>query len=149
MYFVAVYFTGTPVNISELSGGCWGGERKGVAGCWDVGQRRHPAPRFVSYTRCVSVSLRPSCASSRLGTEAFQEKSAGPPLRSSSAWQCSSCALLWFLSPLFNRRSTGCDLMIKCGPNASQFLRSFHFACRPDVTVLPLKTSRSIMMDVV
>lgn len=23
-YFVAVYFTGTPVNISELSGGCWG-----------------------------------------------------------------------------------------------------------------------------
>lgn len=24
-YFVAVYFTGTPVNISELSGGCWDG----------------------------------------------------------------------------------------------------------------------------
>lgn len=24
-YFVAVCFTGTPVNISELSGGCWGG----------------------------------------------------------------------------------------------------------------------------
>ena len=24
-YFVAVYFTGTPVNISELSGECWGG----------------------------------------------------------------------------------------------------------------------------
>ena len=23
-YFVAVYFTGTPVNISELSGECWG-----------------------------------------------------------------------------------------------------------------------------
>lgn len=25
-YFVGVYFTGTPVNISELSGECWGGE---------------------------------------------------------------------------------------------------------------------------
>lgn len=24
-YFVEVYFTGTPVNISELSGECWGG----------------------------------------------------------------------------------------------------------------------------
>lgn len=24
-YFVGDYFTGTPVNISELSGGCWGG----------------------------------------------------------------------------------------------------------------------------
>lgn len=24
-YFVGVYFTGTPVNISELSGECWGG----------------------------------------------------------------------------------------------------------------------------
>lgn len=24
-YFVGDYFTGTPVNISELSGECWGG----------------------------------------------------------------------------------------------------------------------------
>ena len=50
-YFVSVYFTGTPVNISELSGGCWGGERRGVTGCWDVGQRRHPVPRFVGTIR--------------------------------------------------------------------------------------------------
>ena len=26
-YFVEDYFTGTPVNNSELSGFCWGGER--------------------------------------------------------------------------------------------------------------------------
>lgn len=34
-HFVGDYFTGTPVNISELSGEGWGGER--VDGCWDVG----------------------------------------------------------------------------------------------------------------
>lgn len=39
--------------------------------------------------------------------------------------------------------------MIKCRSNASQFLRSFRIACRPGVTVLPLKTSGSSMMDVV
>ena len=38
-YFVGVYFTGTPVNISELSGECWGG---GVADSWDVGRWRRP-----------------------------------------------------------------------------------------------------------
>lgn len=30
-YFVAVYFTGTPVNISDLSGECWGGGGCGPA----------------------------------------------------------------------------------------------------------------------
>lgn len=27
------------------------GERRGVTGCWDVGQRRHPVPRFVGTIR--------------------------------------------------------------------------------------------------
>lgn len=29
-YFVGDYFTGTPVNISELSGECWGGGGSGL-----------------------------------------------------------------------------------------------------------------------
>lgn len=33
-YFVGVSFTGTPVNISELSGECWGGR--------ETGHRRRP-----------------------------------------------------------------------------------------------------------
>jgi len=115
-------------------------------GRWPLAASR---PRIVDYARCGNSSMRPPCDSSRLGTETFQEKSARLLHRSSSAWQCSSCALLWFLSPLFNRRSTGCDSMIKCRSNASQFLRSFRIACRPGVTVLPLKTSGSSMMDVV
>lgn len=115
-------------------------------GRWPLAASR---PRIVDYARCGNSSMRPPCDSSRLGTETFQEKSARLLHRSSSAWQCSSCALLWFLSPLFNRRSTGCDSMIKCRSNASHFLRSFRIACRPGVTVLPLKTSGSSMMDVV
>lgn len=37
-YFVAVYFTGTPVNISELSGECWGrgGSWSSASLCADV-----------------------------------------------------------------------------------------------------------------
>lgn len=82
--------------------------------------RRRSGPCWVGYTRCGSFNMRPSCASSRLAAETFREKSAGPLLRSSSAWQCSSCAYLWFLSPLFNRRSTGCDPMIRCSSSFEQ-----------------------------
>ena len=69
-YFVGVYFTGTPVNISELSGECWGGERARFSLRW------RSAPRWVDYARCGSFNMRPSCASSRLAAATFQEKSA-------------------------------------------------------------------------
>ena len=85
-YFVEVYFTGTPVNISELSGECWGGD-----GWWArFGPRWRSDPCWVDYTRCGSFNMRPSCASSRLVTETFQEKPVRLLLRSSSAWAYSS-----------------------------------------------------------
>lgn len=73
-YFIVVYFTGTPVNISELSGGMLGrGRSNWLLERWPLAASR---PRFVGYTRCESFNMRLSCDSSRLGTEAFQETSA-------------------------------------------------------------------------
>lgn len=40
-HIFGVYFMGTPLNISELSGECWGGG--GVTDCWGVGHWRRPA----------------------------------------------------------------------------------------------------------
>ena len=57
------------------------------AGGWSLAASR---PRFVGYTRCVSFNMRPSCDSSRFGTEAFEEKPARLLPRSSSAWPYSS-----------------------------------------------------------
>lgn len=81
-YFVGAYFTGTPVNISELSGGCRGGERERARSS----PRRRSDPSWADYTRCGSFNMRPSSASSRLVTETFQEKSVRQPPKSSSAW---------------------------------------------------------------
>lgn len=61
-YFVGVSFTGTPVNISELSGECWGGG--GVTDCWGVGHWRRPA-RASLVIRDAGASTRGRLATLR------------------------------------------------------------------------------------
>jgi len=52
----------------------------------DVAHWWRPARASLAIRDAGGSSMRPSCDSSRLGTEAFQEKSARLLLRSSSAW---------------------------------------------------------------
>lgn len=54
-YFVGDYFTGTPFNISELSGECWG-----VTGCW------LSVSPSGGYAACVGLSMRTAEAPARV-----------------------------------------------------------------------------------
>lgn len=54
------------------------------------GPRRRSDLYWVGYKRCGNSNMRPSCTSSRLDTEAFQDNSVRLLVRSSSAWSYSS-----------------------------------------------------------
>lgn len=108
-YFVRVYFTGTPVNNSELAGGCWG---VGRMAAWALFPRRCAAFWDV-YACCGSFSLSPSCVFSRLDTGIFQEKSVRLLPRSSSAWPYSSIMHPGCLASGSRWCSTDCDPMTR------------------------------------